>query len=81
LEGVQEAVGQVYVIIWRQKASDVVFSKDVETVHRDLDEGCRQLQGYHYQIVLRELETLSGHPNRLHAWTRHAKEAAERYGP
>ena len=58
LEAVQEAVGQDYVIMWRQKASDVVFPDDVETIRRDLEEGCKQLQGYHYQIVLRELQTL-----------------------
>jgi len=29
--------------------------------------------------VLRELQTLAGHPDRLHEWTRFAKEAAEKY--
>ncbi len=33
----------------------------------------------HYQIVLRELETLAGHPHRLHEWTQYAKEAAEKH--
>jgi hypothetical protein len=79
LRAVQEAVGQDYVIMWRQKASDVVFPDDVETIRRDLDDGCRQLQGFHYQIVLRELQTLSGHPSRLHEWTRAAIDAASRY--
>jgi hypothetical protein len=37
------------------------------------------LQGFHYQIVLRELQTLSGHPNRLHEWTRAAIEMAHKY--
>ena len=75
----QNAVGQEYVIMWRQKASDVVFPDDVETIRRDLEQGCRQLQGYHYQIVLRELQTLSGHPNRLHEWTRATIEMAHKY--
>ena len=79
LEAVQNAVGQDYVIMWRQKASDVVFPDDVETIRRDLEEGCRQLQGFHYQIVLRELQTLSGHPKRLHEWTRAAIEMAAKY--
>ena len=79
LEAVQRAVGQDYVIMWRQKASDVVFPDDVETIRNDLEQGYKQLQGYHYQIVLRELQTLSGHPDRLHEWTRYAKEAAARY--
>jgi hypothetical protein len=79
LQAVQEAVGQDYVIMWRQKASDVVFPDDVETIRRDLEQGCKQLQGFHYQIVLRELQTLSDHPDRLHEWTRAAIEMAAKY--
>jgi hypothetical protein len=71
--------------MWRQKASDVVFPDDepgrpaAATIRRDLEKGCRQLQGFHYQIVLRELQTLSSHPNRLHEWTQAAIETAEKY--
>ena len=57
----------------------MVFLDDVETIRRDLEQGCRQLQGHRYQIVLRELQTLSGHPDRLHDWARVAIEMAERY--
>jgi hypothetical protein len=46
LEAVTQAVGQDYVIMWRQKASDVVFPDDVETIRRDLEQGCKQLQGF-----------------------------------
>jgi hypothetical protein len=55
------------------------------TLRRDLEEGCRQLQGFHAvvllptQIVLRELQTLSGHPDRLHEWTQAAVEMAHKY--
>jgi len=63
----------------RQKASDVVFPDEVETIRNDLEQGCRQLQGFHYQIVLRELQTLSGHSKRLHEWTRAAIEMAAKY--
>ena len=62
-----------------QKATDVVFPDDVETIRRDLGEGCKQLQDYHYQIALRDLRTLGGHPDRLHEWTRTAIEMAARY--
>ena len=47
--------------------------------HYDLTEGMRKLKGSYYQVVLRELQTLSGHPDRLHVWTRLAKEAAARH--
>ena len=77
-------MGQDYVTTWRQKASDVVFPDDVETIRYDLEQGCKQLQGFHAvarlppQIVLRELQTLSGHPDRLHEWARR-EEMAEKY--
>jgi hypothetical protein len=31
------------------------------------------------QIVLRELQTLNGHPDRLHVWTQAVVEMAEKY--
>jgi hypothetical protein len=65
--------------MWRQKASDVVFPDDVATIRRYLEQGCKQLQSYHYQIVLRELQALRGRPNRLHEWTRAAIEMAVKY--
>ena len=74
-----ERVGTDYVIMWRQKASDVVFPDDEATIQRDLDEGARKLQGCHYQIVLRELQSLFGHQDRLHVWTRLGKEAAAKH--
>ncbi len=71
-----ERVGDRHVIMWRQKASDVVFAEGVTALRRDLQEGMRRLQGCHVQVVLRELQTLAGHPGRLHVWTRLAREAA-----
>lgn len=79
LDTVIERVGRKHVIMWRQKASDVVFPDDTATLRRQLDEGMKKLQGHHVQIVLRELQTLAGHPDRLHVWTRLAIETAEKY--
>ena len=80
LKAVQEAVGQEYVIMWRQKASDVVLPADTSAMQRHLEEGARKLRGCCYQIVLRSVTTLGGHPRRLHDWVRIATEAAERNG-
>ena len=71
--------GPRYAIQWRQKASDVVFPDDVAAIQRHLEDGARRLRGCHYHIVLRELQTLAGHPDRLHAWTKLAIAAAEKY--
>ncbi len=79
LDTVIEKVGKKHVIMWRQKASDVVFPDDVETLRKQLDEGMKKLRGHHVQVVLRELQTLAGHPDRLHVWTKLAIETAEKY--
>ena len=71
--------GSDVVLMWRQKASDVVFTDSTATIRRDLEEGAKRLQGCHYQIVLRELQSLFGHADRLHVWTDLAKEAAAKY--
>ena len=76
---VTDRAGGTHCIMWRQKASDVVMPDSDEPIRRDLEEGTCQLQGCAYQIVLRELQTLAGHPDRLHVWTHCAKEAAARY--
>jgi hypothetical protein len=57
----------------------VVFPDDLEPIRRHLDEGLRKLHGHSYQVVLRELETLQGHPNRLREWASLAKELAARW--
>jgi hypothetical protein len=65
--------------MWRQKASDVVFAEDPAALKHGLEEGMRRLRGCYVQIVLRELQTLAGHPDRLHVWTRLAQEVAAKY--
>jgi hypothetical protein len=79
LDGVVARAGAKHTIMWRQKASDVVMPPDVRQVARHLDDGARKLKGCRYQIVLRELQTLAGHRDRLHVWTQLAKGAAARH--
>lgn len=76
---VVERVGDKHVIMWRQKATDVVHAPDEATLRKALRDGLSQLRGCHVQIVLRELQTLNGRPDRLHVWTRIAKEEAARF--
>ena len=79
LNKVIAAVGQKYTIMWRQRASDVVFPDDMTSIRRHLEQGTKALQGHYYQIVLRELQTLAGHPDRLHQWARTGIKMAEKY--
>jgi hypothetical protein len=80
MDAVLNKIETGHCIMWRQKAGDVVFPDDIAGVRYALEEGTRRLQGRRYQIVLRELQTLRGHPDRLHVWTKIAKEAAVKYG-
>ncbi|HOF88566.1 MAG TPA: hypothetical protein PLZ36_10750 [Armatimonadota bacterium] len=77
LDRVIERVGSHHVIMWRQKASDVIFAADDGALRAALEDGMRRLRGCHVQIVLRELQTLAGNLDRLHVWTRLAIAAAE----
>lgn len=77
LDQVIAAVGQRYCIMWRQSAAEVTLSSDLQKVEQHLDEGMRKLQGHYYQVVLRELQTLGGHPRRLHEWAKLAIAKAE----
>ncbi len=79
MDVVLDRIADNYCIMWRQKAGNVVFPDDPRTLRYDLEEGARRLKGRRYQIVLRELQTLCGHPDRLHVWTKIAKEVAAKY--
>jgi len=79
LEKVIAACGPRYCIMWRQSAAEVTLPDTLEKMEQHLDDGLSKLQGCHYQIVLRELQTLAGHPRRLHEWAELAKRKAEQW--
>jgi len=78
LRKVVEAVGEKYTIMWRQKATDVIFN-DLESTKKHLEEGLKITKGCYVQIVLRELQTLNGNNQRLKEWASIAKEITEKY--
>jgi len=69
-----EAVGDRYVIEWRQKATDVVYAPDLTEVRKHLERGLQLANGCFVQIVLQELETTDCNPQRLADWAALAKE-------
>ena len=73
-----EAVGDRYAIEWRQKATDVVYSPDLSSVEEHLEQGLRLAQGCPIMIVLQELETVNGNPQRLADWCALAKDVGVR---
>jgi hypothetical protein len=79
LEKVVDAVGDRYTIMWRQKATDVVFADDMTLTRKHLEEGMRIARGCYVQIVLRELQTLNGRPERLADWAKVAKDVVAKF--
>ena len=79
LKKVVDAVGDRYAIMWREKASDIVFADDMTSIRRNQEEAMRIAQGCYTQIVLRELQTLNGRSERLSEWATSAKEVAAKF--
>ncbi len=79
LQKVVDAVGDRYAIMWREKASAIVFEEDMTRVRKNQEEAMRIAQGCYVQIVLRELQTLNGNTERLNEWAESAKEVAAKY--
>lgn len=75
-----EAVGDRHCIEWRQRATDVVFDPDLSRVRKHLERGLTIARGTPIQIVLQELETVNGRPERLREWATLAKEIGAKVG-
>ena len=79
LDRLLSVCGDDYTIMWRQLSAHVMLPDELDSVRETLETGARKLRGSAYQIILREVETLGGHPDRLKEWTEIAIDVAERY--
>lgn len=79
LPALVQRVGSSCCIMWRHKASEVVCPDDLSAFARQLEKQAEILRGCHYQVVLRELQTLMGHPQRLEEWTRLTIQTVEKH--
>lgn len=79
LQKVVDAVGNRYTIMWREKASEIVFADSIKPIRENQERAMRIAQGCCVQIVLRELQTLNGRPERLKEWAQSAKEVAAKF--
>lgn len=70
--------GDRYTIIWRQKATDVVYADDLADQRRHLEDGLRLTRGCHRAVVLQEVATTNGDPARLGEWVAMARDVSER---
>lgn len=79
LDAVIEKTAGRYTIMWRQPAAGVMLPDDLGPIRTHLEQGLRKLRGHPYQIVLREVQSLHGHPNRIREWAQIAIELAAKY--
>ena len=79
LDRVIQGCGRNVTIMWRQSSAQVTLPDDLSEHRRHLEDGLQRLQGCHYQIVLREIQTLCGRQERLRDWARLTIELAEKH--
>lgn len=75
LAAVVEKAGDRCCIMWRHKASDIVCPDNLNEWAGQLRRDVALLKGCSYQVVLRELQTLMGHADRLREWTQITTDA------
>lgn len=77
-----EQIGDRYVMSWRPSPAEMVsvqFDPDHirKTVHGALK--AARANGCHIDITLKDVETVQGHPERIHEWVRIVREVTEAY--
>ena len=66
-----------YVLSWRPNPSDMVCSGfNPERIGITLREGLKKCAGCHVDIILKDIQTVQGEPERLRNWARIAKDVA-----
>jgi hypothetical protein len=68
LDKLLDACGTAYTYMWRQLSAHVMVPEDLASYARELEAGLRLLRGHSCQVVLREVESLHGHRDRLKEW-------------
>jgi len=74
-----EQIGGDYVISWRPNPAEMVCCGASEDhVRKVIRDGLEATRGCHVAIVLKDVETVDGHPERLADWARTVREIIER---
>lgn len=79
LQSIIDATGNDYVIQWRQSPTDLFMYNDMSVIDETLKRGMQDLKGCSFQVVLREVQTLGGHPERLKIFNAMVKEYGVKY--
>jgi hypothetical protein len=77
-----EQIGDIYVMSWRPSPAEMVsvrFDPDhIRTTVRGALDAARA-NGCHIDITLKDVETVEGHPERIHEWVRIVRDVIEAY--
>lgn len=71
-----EQIGEDYVLSWRPNPAEMLSTGfEGARIRQILREGLAVSRGCHIEIVLKDVHTLEGHPERLFEWVQIAREA------
>ena len=71
-----EQIGDSYVFAWRPNPAVICAFYDRNVIKKQLTEGLKMSKGCHVDVMLKDISTLQGEPERLREWIKIAKEAA-----
>lgn len=74
-----EQIGRDYVFAWRPNPAMVCAYFDRGTIREQLRNGLRAAEGCCVDIMLKDISTVQGEPERLNEWILLAKDAAAKY--
>ncbi len=74
-----EQIGRDYVLSWKPNPATICCGFDPDEIRRMLRQGLEEAKGCNVDIMLKDISTVQGHPERLKDWTRIAREVAENY--
>lgn len=78
MDKIIDAVGDKYVIQWRQHPTHLFFSEDMSIIENTLREGFEKLKGCHFQIAIREVPSINNNPDRLSRFSAMVREFSSR---
>ena len=75
-----EQIGRDYVLSWKPNPAMVCVGFDADYVRSAIRQGLQDSRGCNVDVMLKDISTVQGHPERLKEWTQIAREEAERNG-
>jgi len=78
IEKCAEQIGTDYVISWRPSPADMVgYGFDEDRIRKTIGHAMDATKGLHVHVLLKDIETVGGEPERLARWVRVAREVIE----